>query len=241
MDRRFPFVIAVLSAGAIGCSGESSSKGGDGDSGESSGGSVTGGAGGNGGTSGNGGSSGASGGRAAKLGLYLYLRNPGPGSAAGMQCPASTGIEWDIGMPILSNGIVVDVDSPTPTDFGQTLEDGEYDTEITCSVTADGTFTIEGGGVDPIINAPNGRVNIALDGTARPPEAGTVTAFSLYTPVTFQLGNSGGPACALTSVHEVGPGALWADFDCPALLAPTAPDVACHASGTIVVEYCSTE
>lgn len=232
------FVLAVLCSSFVGCSGESSSTG-DGDEGaESSGGSATGGASGT-STGGNGATSTGGGfGRPSKLGLYLMLRNP---TSGGRQCPASTGIEWDIGTPILSNGMVVDVDSPSPTDFGSTLEDGELDTEIICSVTADGSFEITGGGVDPMITPPNGSVNFELVGTANPPAEASLTGFSVYTPVTFQLRNSGGSACALTTVHEVDAGALWADFDCPALSEPTSPDVACHASGTIVVEYCATQ
>jgi hypothetical protein len=45
----------------------------------------------------------------------------------------------------------------------------------------------------------------------------------------------------MTNVHEMAPGALWADFDCPALTNPSEPALACHASGTIVVEYCRAQ
>jgi hypothetical protein len=144
-------------------------------------------------------------------------------------------------MPVLSNGFVVDVDSPTPTDFGTTLEDGQENAEITCSVTAGGDFEAAGSGTDPMITAPNGRVNFALAGTASAASGMTLTDISLYTPVTLALTNSGGPACEMTAVHEVDPGALWADFDCPALVSADSPDVACRANGTLVIEYCSSE
>jgi hypothetical protein len=222
----------LLFSACVGCSGESSSTADGGEGGQASGGSATGGVSGT-STGGNGGSA-----RPAKLGLYLRLQNP---TSGGGLCPAGTGIEWDIGAPILSNGMVVDVDSPTPTDFGSTLEDGELDTEITCSVTADGSVEISGGGVDPVITPPNGRVNFSLAGTASPANGFSLIDFSVYTPVTFSLRNSGAPACAMTTVHEVHEGALWADFDCPALGEATSPDVSCHANGTIVVEYCATE
>jgi hypothetical protein len=241
------FAVAMLVVGLAGCSGKSEKS--DDDSEGSPGGSATtGGSAGSsaaGGTAGSSGSNGTGGSvRPPKLGLNIMLRNPDPTLAdtAGRTCPTTTGIEWDIGRAIETNGMIVDVDSPTPTDFGSTLADGEDDTTVSCSVTVDGAFSIDGGGIDPLLPPPDGLVNFTLAGTANRPGGANVTGLSVYTPRTFSLRTEAGfPPCAMTAVHEVTPGALWADFDCPALTQPTTPNIACHASGTIVAEYCETE
>ena len=183
--------------------------------------------------------------RPAKLGLYVNIRNPSDPSVAGKQCGASSGIEWDIGKGIKDpmTGKVVDVDSPTPDDFGTTLEHGKSQTELDCTIRKNGTVTASGGGVDPVITPPNGRINFQISGTAK--NSGTATTntfnFSAYTPVTINIFSSQTlPSCAFTTVHEQAPGALWADFTCPALVDVTRPDVACQANGTIVMEYCKT-
>jgi hypothetical protein len=181
--------------------------------------------------------------RPAKLGLYMMIRNPSPTVIQpGQNCPTSTGVEWDIGKPIRMNGMVVDVDSPTPTDFGTTLEDGKGGADITCTVRKSGSFGAVGGGTDPLITM-GGDVNFNLGGTAK--KSGTpatnLVNLSVYTSKTFQLSlNPGFPSCSITAVHELAPGALWADYDCPALTEVSTPQVACHVSGTIVLEYCKT-
>jgi hypothetical protein len=176
----------------------------------------------------------------------MMLRNPDASlpEVAGRTCPTSTGVEWDIGEHIVQNGVVVSVDSPTPTDFGSPVEDGTLDVSITCSVLQDGTFQIDGGGMDPQITPPGGLINFTMSGTAK--KSGTpatnTSSLAVYTPLTFQLSsNPGFPGCSITSLHEQAPGALWADFDCPALTNPSEPTRACHASGTILVEYCQAE
>jgi hypothetical protein len=69
-----------------------------------------------------------------------------------------------------------------------------------------------------------------------------VEGLAVYTPLTLQMATAVGfPPCGMTNVHEMAPGALWADFDCPALTNPSEPALACHASGTIVVEYCRAQ
>jgi hypothetical protein len=219
---------------ATACAGENSTAD---DDGNSNGGSSSG-AGGTSGTAG-----GGTGGSAlpSKVGLNALLGNPDASASdvAGRSCPASTGIEWDVGAHVTQGGMIIDVDSPTPTDFGSTLEDGELDTEITCSVTATGGFEIAGGGVDPQITRPNGMIQFTFSGTAEP-QANLEVA--LYTPVTLALQSEAGfPPCVVTDVHEHAPGALWADFECPALTTPGNPSVACRANGTVVVEYCATE
>jgi hypothetical protein len=181
--------------------------------------------------------------RPAKIGLHVMIKNPTDPSVAGKQCPASTGIEWDIGKSIVTNGMVTGVDSPTPTDFGTTLEDGKGNAKIDCTVRKNGTFISEGEGIDPVIKVPNGRIGFDLSGTAKPsgtPQTNLVTA-SFFTPVTFQVRTTSTlPSCYMSKVNELKPGALWASFVCPALVEPTSPDVACDASGTIVLEYCKT-
>ena len=212
--------IAALALCFVACSGKSTSHGGD----DGTGGNATGGSG---------------GGGSAKLGLNLLLRNPDPTvpETAGRSCPTSTGVEWDIGVPIERDGMVVDVDSPTPTDFGSTLTNGGL-THIACIVRADGTFTLDGSGTDPLIAPPDGYVQLTAAGYA---ETNAEVDVSIYTPRTFSLRTASGfPSCRLTAVHEHAPGALWADIDCPALTSPSEPSMACRASGTLVVEYCET-
>jgi hypothetical protein len=232
-------LVLAFATSIAACSGKSSSADEDEDGG-SGGSGVTGGTSGMGGSSGTAGTGGSP--RPPKLGLNLMLKNPSDPVVAGSQCPASSGVEWDIGVPELSNGMVVDVHSPTPTDFGSTLADGELDTDIACSVTLGGVLEADGGGVDPMITPPSGRVNFTLSGTASLRGGVNLTGFSVYTPVTFQLSTDASlPSCVTSAVHEVAPGALWADIACPALVDPTRPGVACQASGTIVLEYCETE
>ena len=202
--------------------------------------------GGNGGT-GAGGSAGTAGigrpSRPAKLGLRLMLRNPDTATAevAGRPCPAATGIEWDIGAPIVTDGMVVAVDSPSPTDFGMTLVDGEEGTRIDCTITETGSIEADGGGTDPQITPPNGNVNFTLAGPSLV-AGGTLTGFSLYTPITLSLGTEVGyPPCTVSAVHQVTAGGFWGDFACPALVDHGRPDVACQASGTMVLEFCRTQ
>jgi hypothetical protein len=183
--------------------------------------------------------------RPAKLGLYMLVRNPDASvtEVAGRSCPTSSGVEWDIGKSLRSGGKVTGVDSPRPNDFGTTVEDGKSGVKIECTVRKNGVFTATGEGTDPIITPPDGLIKFTLSGTAK--EKGTPVTnqgeLFLYTPKTFDVRTSTGfPACTITAVHEQAPGALWADFDCPALTKPTEPARACHASGTIVLEYCKT-
>jgi len=180
--------------------------------------------------------------RPAKVGMYVLIRNPEPSVAPGRSCPASSGIEWDIGKTLKENGVIIGVDSPRSTDFGTTLENGKSNAKIDCTVRKSGAFLATGEGVDPQI-MPSGLLTFNLSGTAKPkgtPATNTVTT-SLFTSVTFGIRSTPGfPECSITAVHEQAPGALWADFDCPALAEPTEPNKACHASGTMVFEYCST-
>jgi hypothetical protein len=183
--------------------------------------------------------------RPAKLGLYVNIRNPSDASIAGKQCGASSGIEWDIGKGIKDpmTGMIVDVDSPTPTDFGTTLEDGKSKANLDCTIRKSGAVTASGGGTDPVITPPNGSINFTISGTAKAngtPSTNTFN-FGVYTPVTLSIAsNQTLPPCAFTAVHEQAPGALWADFSCPALVKTGDPDVGCQATGTIVMEYCKT-
>lgn len=183
--------------------------------------------------------------RPAKVGLYVRLSNPEPTvpEAAGKSCPASSGIEWDLGKAVKVDGRVIDVESPSPTDFGTTLENKKSDAEIKCTVRKNGTFVATGGGLDPQITPPNGRITFTFAGTAKPngtPATNTMTT-TLYTPVSLGIQTAPDfPECIVTAVHEQAPGALWADFDCPALTQNGNPSVACHASGTMVFEYCKT-
>ncbi len=178
--------------------------------------------------------------RPAKIGLYMMIHNPSDASVAGKQCPASSGIEWDIGKTIKGpDGKPIDVDSPSPTDFGTTLENKKSGAEIKCTIRKNGSTNAEGGGTDPVITPPNGIINFTFGGNAK--TAGNSLNVSVYTPVTLSIGSSSAlPSCTVTAVHEQAPGALWADYDCPALVDPGRPDVACHANGTIVMEYCDT-
>jgi len=181
--------------------------------------------------------------RPAKVGLHVMIKNPTDPSVSEKQCQTMTGIEWDIGKSIVTNGMVTGVDSPTPTDFGTTLENGKGNAEIECTVRKNGTFISEGFGIDPIIKVPNGQVGFDLSGTAKPsgtPQTNLVNA-SFYTPVTFQIRTTNTlPSCYISQVHELNAGALWASFVCPALVDPSNPNNACDASGTVVMEYCKT-
>jgi hypothetical protein len=183
--------------------------------------------------------------RPARVGLRINMRNPDPNVAgvAGKSCPASTGIEWDVGKPIKNGSMVVGVDSPTSTDFGSTLENGESGAKVDCTVRKSGAFNARGEGLDPIITKPNGFITFDFNGTAKPngTPADNTAKVTLYTPPTYDVQtNPGFPDCIVTAVHEQAPGALWADFDCPALTRLGTPSTACHASGTIVFEYCRT-
>jgi hypothetical protein len=182
--------------------------------------------------------------RPAKLGLYVMIKNPTDPSVANKQCPSSTGVEWDIGKAIKNSmGMVIDVDSPTATDFGTTLEHGKGETEIDCTVRKSGSFDSKGGGVDPQITPPNGRITFDMGGTAKKDGSPTTNAVdaSFVTPSIGQIRTTSNlPGCYISAVHEINAGALWASFVCPALTEPTSPDLACSANGTFVMEYCKT-
>jgi hypothetical protein len=189
--------------------------------------------------------------RPARLGLYMEIKNPSSTvtAAAGKQCPANTGIQWDIGKASTVGG-VIQVDSPQPATrcpapdcAGTRVEDGKSGVDISCTVRKNGSFNSDGGGTDPQITKPGGIINFTMGGTAK--KSGTAATnlinVSVYTPRTLQLSSTPDyPSCYLTTVRELEPGALWADFECPALSNPTSPDIACGANGSIVMEYCKT-
>jgi len=183
--------------------------------------------------------------RPARVGLYVMIRSPDSTvpEVAGRSCPASSGVEWDIGKSRRdANGNLI-VDSPNSMNFGDTLEDGQGNARVTCTVRKSGAFISDIGGKDPQINEPNGKINFRLNGVAKEngtPATNTATA-SVYTPMTLDLAtNPGFPGCIITTVHEQAPGALWADFSCPALTRSGDPAKACAANGTLVLEYCKT-
>ena len=180
--------------------------------------------------------------RPAKLGLSVMVKNPDQtGMGVGRSCPTMTGVQFDIGKAIRSGGMVTGVDSPTASDFGTTLEDGQSGTHIACTVRKSGQVTSDGGGTDPQITRPNGLINFTFSGTAKKGSTTGTASMSVYTQQTGSIRwNTGFPKCAVTAVHEQDAGALWADFDCPLLTEPTNPGLGCHASGTIVLEYCKT-
>jgi hypothetical protein len=180
--------------------------------------------------------------RPAKLGLAINIKSPiqNTPETMGRTCPTQTGVQWDIGKAIRMNGMVTGVDSPTASDYGTTLEDGQGSTKVTCTVKKTGSVMAVGSGIDPQITPPDGLINFTFNGTAKKDGTGTALV-SIYTPKTLQIGwNTGLPRCAITAVHELQAGALWADFSCPVLTDPGNPSVGCEASGTIVVEYCKT-
>jgi hypothetical protein len=175
--------------------------------------------------------------RPAKLGLTMKLENPAASLAAGRSCTDQN--TWDIGKAVKSGDMVIDVEAPTPTDSGTTLENGKSGANISCTVRKSGSFNSNGGGTDPQRDQPNGIINFTMGGTAK--NASTNVAVSVYTPGTLSIQtNPGFPSCTMTTVHELKLGALWATFDCPIITDVGRPSVGCHASGTIVLEYCKT-
>ena len=203
--------------------------------------------------------------RPAKIGLYVMIRNPSDPSVAGKTCPASSGIEWDTGGRItnyvctgtgpscpgalsrescIQGGCnwtkqTTDVNSPSPSGPGKTLEDGKSNASISCVIRKNGSVNAEGGGIDPQITPPDGRINFTFGGNGK--TAGNNLNVSFYTPLTqFIESSTSLPPCTVTTVHKQAPGALWASFSCPALIKSGEPNVACQASGTIVMEYCDT-
>jgi hypothetical protein len=148
------------------------------------------------------------------IGLYLLLRNP---SSSGGQCPASSGIEWDLGSPSPSSG------SP-----------GNPVSGASCSVQSSGAFRVSASGTDPAITAPNGRINIDFEGAGQ--SGGTFSA-SVYTMVTQSLETTTTP-CTTSAVHLLEPGGLWIDLGCPILQDPDRPGVECEAVGRLVLTSC---
>ena len=174
--------------------------------------------------------------RPARLGLMMTLRTQSIPATEGRSCGAGTGITWDLGSP-----------SPTSMSPGGTWEHETNDSDITCTVRDGGAFQARGGGVDPQIAAGsmpgNALINFTLSGTAsQTAGAANEAQASVYTTPTFEVRapTTGFPPCRMTVVHEIKPGALWADFECPALTDPSRTGVACRGFGTIVLEYCKT-
>ncbi len=176
-------------------------------------------------------------GRPPKVGLSVNIKNATSTVGAGRSCPTATGVQWDVGRAIRMNGMVTGVDSPTPQDYGSTLEDGEEGAQISCRVGID-DFEAIGSGTDPQITPPDGLIRFAFESVIG---MGATGNLSVYTPRTGQVESLGAPPCTLTAVHEANAGALWADFNCPLLTTAESPALGCEASGTIVLEYCDTE
>jgi hypothetical protein len=144
------------------------------------------------------------------VGLAVMVRNPDSTLGAGRQCPASSGIEWNVGSP------------------GAPSEDAR------CFVQSNGNFHVDADGTDPQITPPNGVIRVDFEGTAA---VGSNVTAAIYTPVTPNL-ESGDTPCTVTAVEALSAGEVFVIFNCPLLLTPGSADVACQATVTLGLDAC---
>jgi hypothetical protein len=213
--------LALVSAG---CAGKSK---GHGDDSESSGAGATGGTAGTSatGVGGTGGPSDAP--QPAAMGVSLMLRPPSSASVSnlgGRSCNAGT-----------SGAFTYVIGSPPP---GKTIEDGTQGATVSCSVMANGEFSLTGGGVDQ-----NGRQPVAFSfiGTIvnRTDVSQNVGAMTFFSPDTGHLNTLAEfPLCTFGPVTTLKPGAILTDFDCPLIGSPDDSTSGCAVHGTLAFEYC---
>jgi hypothetical protein len=143
-------------------------------------------------------------------------------------CSISGTNAWNIPSGSLTNS----------TSVGSQIVDGSGDSSVTCAVTAaGGGFSVRGS-----LTAAD-TVSFSVGGTLSPGSgsnafSGTAN-ISHYSPNTQTMR---GTACAITVSQnqgaQIGPGKIWADFDCPTFTSSAAGSV-CAAQGTFVFGNCA--
>jgi hypothetical protein len=115
-----------------------------------------------------------------------------------------------------------------------TIEDGQDNTSVSCSVSADGdTLTVRA-------NIRNGSKVLSLEGTTSKAKPGTVTQISVGGGgLTDLISLPSGQTCTLTTV-DGGAGKLWAGFKCDSLTVKGQTNSCQVTDGWLVVENCDS-
>jgi hypothetical protein len=144
-------------------------------------------------------------------------------------CSISGTNAWNIPTGSLTNS----------TNVGSQIVDGSGDSSVTCTVRqAGGGFTVTGS-----LTAADS-IQFSVSGGNLAPGSGS-NAFSgtgnisHYSPSSQTMRGSG---CTITVSQsqgaQIGPGKIWADFDCPTFTSSAAGSV-CAAQGTFVFGNCA--
>jgi hypothetical protein len=144
-------------------------------------------------------------------------------------CPVSARNNWSIPDGSLTNSTTV----------GSQIVDGSGGATVSCSVTA------SGGGFSVSGQLAVGSLSFSVQGTLSPGSGsnafqgtGSVSQYSGDILMTLK-----GSDCTLTASEaqgaQIGPGKIWADFNCPTFNPTSAATGGCAANGTFVFGNCS--
>jgi hypothetical protein len=136
------------------------------------------------------------------------------------------------------------IGSPVP---GRTITSGTSGVEVICTVKPSATAD-----AFDVSAAVSGSDNVGLEkfslniaGTvARTDslESTPVDQLAFYTATTLALETHPAyPPCTIGPVTTLKSGAMLADFSCPVLVSSTESSSGCKATGTLAIEYCTTE
>ena len=124
----------------------------------------------------------------------------------------------------------------TSTELGTRVPDGQYNAQISCTVSqASGGFDINGR-VQQGDRWLSIQAQVVSPGGAGYEGLGTVTHYDRDT------GELSGTDCTVTvsPSQDIAESRVWGSFTCPSVSSPGAGDVSCAASGSFVLENCAS-
>lgn len=118
---------------------------------------------------------------------------------------------------------------PGASSAGARVKDGDGAT-VHCSVKGSGTYSVSGAMRKGSVSFQlNGKVPSKGDGTA------SVSSFDPTSDTTMRSPQD--KPCTISPI-EIAGGRIWAHFDCPGFVNPSAPSTYCQADGFFVFENC---
>jgi hypothetical protein len=127
--------------------------------------------------------------------------------------------------------IVLGAAAPTPGDPGATWTDGHDGHRITCSVTGNGTFTVNG-----TITGPG--ENFRVDGKATAGETGPASV-AFFDPMQTTALSDKNCTMRVDGSYTVEKGAVWAAVSCSHMVSDDDPHIWCALDASFVFKNCA--
>lgn len=165
--------------------------------------------------------------------FWVNVKSVSP-APAGKMCPSGASLTFDVPAVTATNTTEA-LDGDT---YLHKVVDGEDRAEVTCTVSGDSTFTLEGSIqlATKSLSIANGTVGANKQGAA------TITLRSSGSPGFSGSLSSPSPNCVLDAAPGAGnnfqlkPGSIWGHFSCASV--EQAPSDYCRAEGYFVLENC---